>query len=137
MTLSSPSSSVLAPSPSAAAHVARSTGPLPGPSSPAGTSPLRLTTTIGLGLGRYCSARNVPAPTTMASDSSRSRSKTTWSVALLIDVLVPLSPVDAPSTVETMLARSQGPSGAAYTSRSGASGPIRTRMPHLQESPRP
>jgi hypothetical protein len=44
---------------------------------------------------------------------SRRTSKTRRSASLLIDPLRPLSPVTAPSRVETMLARSHGVDGAA------------------------
>ena len=57
--------------------------------------------------------RAVPAPTMTASASSRRASKTRLSAALLIEPLVPDSPVAAPSTVVTMLTRSHGCCGAA------------------------
>ena len=66
-----------------------------------------------LGVGPVAARRATsPRRRRCTSDSSRSRSKTTWSASLLIERLVPVSPVDAPSTVETMLARSQGPVGS-------------------------
>ena len=57
------------------------------------------------------SAPHGPAPTLGADAPSalaRRWSKTTLSTALLIDPLLPVAPVAAPSTVVTMLARSQG-----------------------------
>ena len=57
--------------------------------------------------------RAVPAPTMIASARPRRVSKTRLSGALLIELLVPDSPVAAPSSVVTMLTRSHGCLGAA------------------------
>ena len=57
------------------------------------------------------SVRAVPAPTTIASACARSAWKTRVSAALLIEPLLPDSPLAAPSRVLTMLTRSQGSRG--------------------------
>jgi hypothetical protein len=57
--------------------------------------------------------RAVPAPTTIASARRRRVSKTRLSAPLLIEPDLPESPVAAPSTVLTMLTRSQGRAGGA------------------------
>src|SRR5215218_7080824 len=62
---------------------------------------------------------------TITSASSRSKENTRWSGSLLIEPVRPSSPLAAPSTVETMLTRSHGVRGGAYTSRRSPSGPSR------------
>ena len=74
--------------------------------------PLRVTTASRADAGgRYPSARAVPAPTTITSQSLRRARKRAKSAGVLMLADVPSGPAPAPSTVLTIEARTHRPSG--------------------------